>query len=82
MIAGPGIRRMSVVLWLKVLLKRIARKEVLTADSTILVRENRGKLVPLAWAYMARLDKVDAVRLRCTAGVEGSPLRLSGAAYT
>ena len=60
-IAGPGHRRMSVVLWLKVLVKlRIARGEVLTADSALLVRENRGKIVPLTGAYMAGLDKVYA----------------------
>ena len=58
-IAGPGYRLMSLVIWLKIVVKlRIKRKEVLTIDSPILVRVNRGKIVPMTGAYMASMDRI------------------------
>ena len=63
-IAGPGHRRMSVALWLKILVKlRLSYGEKLTAESPLLVRENRGKIVPMTGAFMARKDKAYAPAL-------------------
>ena len=46
-IAGPGYKLMSFVLWLKILIKlRLAFGEHLQPTSPLLVRVNRGKLVP------------------------------------
>ena len=60
-IAGPGHRHMSLVLWLKVVVKlRLQHKEPLTADSPLLVREKQGQLVPMTGAYMTSMDKVYA----------------------
>ena len=58
-IAGPGYRHMSLVVWLKIVVKlRIAQGEVLTVNSPLLVRMRRGKIVPMTGAYMASMDKV------------------------
>ena len=56
---------MSIALWLKVLVKlRTSKGEVLTADSPLLVRENRGKIVPMTGDFMAKMDKVYAPMLK------------------
>ena len=56
-IAGPGYRHMSLVVWLKIVVKlRIAQGEVLTDKSPLLVRMKRGKAVPMTGAYMASMD--------------------------
>ena len=55
---------MSVALWLKILVMlRLSSGEKLTADSPLLVRENRGKIVPMTGAFMARKDKAYAPAL-------------------
>ena len=60
-VAGPGFRQMSFVLWLKVVVRlRVGLGEPLTVDSPLLVRLNRGKLVPMTGAFMTRMDKVYA----------------------
>ena len=47
-IAGPGYKKMSFVLWLKVIVKlRLKRQEKITVDSPLLVRESKGQLVPM-----------------------------------
>ena len=57
-VAGPGYRHMSVALWLKIVVKlRSQLKEVLTAESPILVRLNKNKVVPMTGDYMRRMDK-------------------------
>ena len=63
-IAGPGHKLMSVVLWLQVAIRlRMSREEVLTPESPLLVRESRGKLVPLTASFMTAMDKVYAPTL-------------------
>ena len=63
-VAGPGYRQMSIVLWLKILVMlRVRHGEKLTVNSPILVRMNRKKLVPMTGDFMRRLDKIDAPRL-------------------
>ena len=63
-IAGPGHKLMSVVLWLQVAIRlRMSRGEVLTPESPLLVRESRGKLVPLTASFMTAMDKVYAPTL-------------------
>ena len=63
-IAGPGHRLMSLVLWLKVVVKlRCQRNEPLTVNSPLLVREKKGVLVPMTGAFMASKDKVYAPML-------------------
>ena len=60
-IAGPGYKRMSFVLWLKVIVKlRLKRKENITVDSPLLVREGKRQLVPMTGNFMAQMDKVYA----------------------
>ena len=57
-VAGPGYRHMSIALWLKIVVKlRSQLKEVLTAESPILVRLNKNKVVPMTGDYMRRMDK-------------------------
>ena len=64
MVAGPGYRLMSFVLWLKVVVKlRVAFGEVVTVNSPLLVRENRGALVPMTGGFMSRMDKHYAPKL-------------------
>ena len=49
---------MSFVLWIKVLVKlRLTKGEKLSVDSPLLVREKKGKLVPMTGDFMARKDK-------------------------
>ena len=63
-VAGPGYRHMSLSLWLKILVKlRTGRREKLTVDSPILVREGREGIVPMTGDFMARRDKIYAPKL-------------------
>ena len=63
-IAGPGYKLMSFVMWIKSVVRLRARLgERLTVDSPLLVRMNRGKLVPMTANYMGRMDKIYAPRL-------------------
>ena len=49
---------MSFVLWIKVFVKlRISKGEKLSVDSPLLVREKKGKMVPMTADFMARKDK-------------------------
>ena len=58
-IAGPGYKLMSLVTWLKIVVRlRIRRKEKLTIYSPILVRVNRGRIVPMTGAHMASMDRI------------------------
>ena len=60
-IAGPGYKRMSFVLWLKVIVKlRVQRKEKITVNSPLLVREGNGQLVPMTGSFMSQMDKIYA----------------------
>ena len=60
-IAGPGHKLMSFVLWLKVVVKLRAKlSEPLTVDSPLLVRSNKGSLVPMTGDYMSKMDSVYA----------------------
>ena len=62
--AGPGFRLMSFVLWLKIEVKlRVQFGELLTVNSPLLVRMNKGKLVPMTGAFMAQMDKTYAPTL-------------------
>ena len=57
-IAGPGYRRMSIVLWLKIVVKlRLNFGERLTVNSPRLVRLNRTEIVPMTGNFMSRMDK-------------------------
>ena len=57
-IAGPGYRQMSIALWIKITVRlRVRRGEKLSVHSPILVRENKGKLVPMTAQFMAAMDK-------------------------
>ena len=63
-IAGPGYKQMSLVTWIKVAVCiRVRRGESLTVSSPLLVRENKGKLVPMTGAFMSRMDKIYAPTL-------------------
>ena len=63
-IAGPGYRLMSFVFWLKRVVKlRTDLGENISADSSLLVRQNRGKIVPMTGCFMARMDKYYAPML-------------------
>ena len=63
-VAGPGHRLMSLILWLKIVVKlRAEVGEVLTPGSPLLVRENKDKLVPMTGTFMTRMDKLYAPRL-------------------
>ena len=65
-VAGPGYRQMSIVLWLKILVMlRVRHGEKLTVNSPILVLMNRKKLVPMTGDFMRRMDKIYAPRLGC-----------------
>ena len=58
-IAGPGYKHMSLVTWLKIVVKlRFRRGEKLTVNSPILVRVNRGRIVPLTGTHMASMDRI------------------------
>ena len=57
-IAGPGYRLMSFVLWIKITVRhRVKFGETPTVKSSLLVRVNKGRLVPMTGAYMAQVDK-------------------------
>ena len=57
-VAGPGHRLMSFVFWLKVIVRmRLKLGEDLTVESPLLVRECRGKLLPLTADHVSRVDK-------------------------
>ena len=57
-VAGPGYRLMSFVRWIKVLIRlRLMHNESLTVDSPLLVRENKGKIIPMSGASMSRMNK-------------------------
>ena len=63
-IAGPGFKLMSFVVWLKVVVRlRSKLGEKLSVDSPLLVRKNRDKIIPMTGAYMARMDKAYAPKL-------------------
>ena len=58
-IAGPGYRHMSLVRWIKVVVKlRLKLKEHITVNSPLLVREKKGTLVPMTGAFMSKMDKL------------------------
>ena len=60
-VAGPGYRHMSIILWLKIVVKlRLKLNEKLTVNSPILVRENGKKIVPMTGQYMMKRDKTYA----------------------
>ena len=64
-IAGPGYKLMSLVRWIKVVVRlRVLSKEKLTMDSPLLVRERRGKIVPMTGEFMSRIDKIYAPILK------------------
>ena len=49
---------MSLTRWIKVVIKlRLKHGERITIDS-LLVRENKGKVVPMTGSFMSRMDKV------------------------
>ena len=63
-VAGPGYRLMSFVLWLKIVIKlRVKVGDHLTVDSPLLIRESKGSLVPMTGAYVTRMDKIYAPNL-------------------
>ena len=60
-IAGPGHRVMSLVLWLRIVVKlRLRLNEELTANSPLLVRQGKNSLVPMTGDFMGRMDKIYA----------------------
>ena len=64
-IAGPGYRLLSVVRWIKVVVRlRIQLKESLTIDSPLLVRQRKGRMVPMTGNFMMRMDKLYAPVLK------------------
>ena len=63
-IAGPGYKLMSIVLWIKITVNlRLRQGELVTVNSPLLVREGKGKLVPMTGNFMARMDKLYAPTL-------------------
>ena len=57
-IAGPGYRQMSIALWIQITVRlRVRRCEKLSVRSPILVRENKGKLMPMTAQFMSAMDK-------------------------
>ena len=63
-VAGPGYKLMSFVLWIKVIVKlRSKFSQPLTVDSPLLVRSNKGSLVPMTGDFMSRMDSVYAPTL-------------------
>ena len=64
-IAGPGYKLLSLVRWIKVVVRlRTHKKERLTIDSPLLVRERKGKIVPMTGIFMSRMDKLYAPVLK------------------
>ena len=63
-VSGPGYRHMSVVLWIRILVKlRLRQGEKLSVDSPILVREKGATIVPMTGQYMMKMDKIYAPKL-------------------
>ena len=57
-IAGPGYKLMSIVLWIKLTVNlRLRQGELVTVDSPLLVRKGKKMLVPMTGCFMARMDK-------------------------
>ena len=57
-IAGPGYKCMSFVLWIKITVSlRLNKGEVLTP---LLVRKGKEGLVPMTGAFMARMNNLNA----------------------
>ena len=61
-VAGPGYKLMSIVLWIKITVNlRLRQGESLTVDSPLLIRmgngNKAGNLVPMTGNFMARMDK-------------------------
>ena len=86
MIAGPGYKLMSFVLWLKIVVKlRVAAGELVTVDSPLLVRDNRGVLVPMTGDFMARRDthyaSLAGSKPLSTVEEEGLPWRRCGVGF-
>ena len=64
-VAGPGYRKMHLIRWIKVIVRlRLRHKEELTTDSPLLVRLNKGKIVPMTASFMARMDRIYAPALQ------------------
>ena len=64
-VAGPGYRLMNIIRWIKVGVKlRLRHRERLTADSPLLVRLSKGRIIPMTAAFMSRMDKRYAPVLR------------------
>ena len=60
-IAGPGHKRMSFVLWLRLIVRlSIKRKEKIPVNSPLLVHEAIGQLVPMTGSFMSQMDKAYA----------------------
>ena len=56
-VAGPGYRHMSVVLWIRILVKlRLRYGEKITVDSPILVRDNGTIIVPMTGQNMMKRE--------------------------
>ena len=63
-IAGPGYKLMSIVLWIKLTVNlRLRQGELVTVDSPLLVRKGKKMLVPMTGSFMARMDKRYAAAL-------------------
>ena len=63
-IAGPGFRLLSFVLWLKAVVRlRTSAGENLSLDSPLLVRTTCHRIVPMTGAFMAKMDDHYAPRL-------------------
>ena len=57
-VAGPGYKLMNIIRWIKVGVKlRLRHGERLTADSPLLVRLSKGRIIPMTAAFMSRMDK-------------------------
>ena len=60
-VAGPGYRHMSIALWLRIVVKlRLQLGEDITPASPLLVRRDRGKVLPMTGNFMAKMDKIYA----------------------
>ena len=54
----PGYKQMSIALWIKITVRlRKQRGEELSVRNPVLVRENKGKLVPMTAQFMAAMDE-------------------------
>ena len=61
---GPGYRKMHFIRWIKVVVRlRLRHMERLTIDSPLLVRLNKGKIVPMTASFIARKDTIYAPAL-------------------